>query len=202
MPVVDGREYRSFAVENFQAVESSNDEPSYIVEGYATTFDKPYDFGRNGVQEMICRTAFEQADMSDIIFQYDHEGMVLARMRNNTLTVTPDEHGLFCRADLSGSVEGRNLFEAITNGRVDRMSWGFTVADDGWDFDREQRLSTIRKVDKVYDVSAVSIPANEATEISARSYFDGVIEAEQQELLQRKKEADRRKRIAIRAKLG
>ena len=202
MPIVDGREYRSFEVANFKAVETEDSEPSYIVEGYATTFDVPYDFGRDGMQEMICRSAFEGADMSDVIFQYNHEGMVMARMRNNTLAVMPDDHGLFCRADLSGSVEGRNLFEAITNGLVDRMSWGFTISDGGWEYDPKTRLSTISKIDKVYDVSAVSIPANEATEISARSYFDGVIEAEQQELLQRKKDADRRKRIAIRARLG
>lgn len=200
MPVVEGREYRAIT-EQFRAVDTDGDEPSYIVEGYATTFDDPYDFGRGGMKEQILRSAIDEADMSDVIFQYNHTGMVLARQRNNTLVIEPDEHGLHVKADLSGSAEGRNLFESIKNGLVDRMSWAFTVSNDGWEYDKKERISTISKIDKVFDVSAVSIPANEGTEINARSYFDGVIEAESQELTKREKDAERRRRIAIRMKL-
>lgn len=195
MPVKEGREYRAIDITNF---ETSDD--GYIVEGYATTFDDPYDFGYNGAKEVICKSALDGADMSDVIFQYDHEGMVLARQRNNTLEVTRDDHGLHVRADLCGSEDGRKLHEAIKNGLVDRMSWAFIVAEDGWDYDPNTRTSYVTKIDKVFDVSAVSIPANEGTEIKARSYFDGVIEEmEQQELLQRKeKEQDERNRMAAR----
>lgn len=194
MPKKEGREYRSFSAENFRALEAQE---GYIVEGYATTFDEPYDFGFNGLKECISRNALDNADMSDVIFQYDHEGRVLARQRNNTLSVMCDDHGLYVRADLSGSEQGRQLYEEIRNGLVDRMSWAFIVDDDGWDYDRETRTSTITKVSKVFDVSAVSIPANEDTEIHARSYIDGVIEQdEQQELLQRKKECEQRRRYA------
>lgn len=193
MPVREGREYRSFSAANFRAVDEPN---SYIVEGYATTFDEPYDFGFDGMQECIARTALDGADMSDVIFQYDHEGLVMARQRNNTLSIMCDEHGLYVRADLGGSEQGRQLHEAIRNGLVDRMSWAFIIADGGWEYDSATRTSTITKVSKVFDVSAVSIPANADTEIHARSYFDGVIEAEQQELLQREKEGEARRRYA------
>lgn len=193
MPVKEGREYRSIGAENFRALDEEN---SYIVEGYATTFDEPYDFGYRGAKECIARTALDGSDMSDVIFQYDHEGRVLARQRNNTLSVMCDDHGLYVRADLSGSEQGRQLYEEIRNGLVDRMSWAFVVDPDGWEYDPETRTSTITKVTKVFDVSAVSIPANEDTEIHARSYFDGVIEAEQQELLQREKEGEARRRYA------
>ena len=175
MPIKDGREYRNISIENFSAVDDS-----YIVEGYATTFDVPYDF-MPGYQECIRKSALEGADMSDVIFQYDHNGMVMARLRNNTLSLFIDDHGLKVSADLKGSQQGRELYEAIKNGLVDRMSWAFRVAEDGWEFDKENRISYITKVEKVYDVSAVSIPANDDTEINARSYLDGVIEEMERE---------------------
>lgn len=192
MPVKPNREYRSF-----QLMQPADDTAGYIVEGYATTFNDPYDFGY-GAKEVIDRHALDGANMKDVIFQLNHEGLVMARMRNDTLIVNIDDHGLYVKADLGGSVEGRNLYEAIKNGLIDRMSWGFIIANDGWEWDEATRTSTITKVDKVFDVSAVSIPANEGTVIKARSYLDGVIEQEQQELLLReKKEREARIRAAL-----
>lgn len=134
--------------------------------------------------------------MSDIIMQYDHQGRVLARKSNGSLIVEPNDEGLFVCADLSKSDASRSLFEDIENELVTRMSWAFTVAEDS--YDRETRTRTILRVKKVYDVSAVSIPANEDTLINARSYFDGVIEEEQQELLKREKQI---KMLEIKLKL-
>ena len=134
--------------------------------------------------------------MSDIIMQYDHQGRVLARKSNGSLIVEPNDEGLFICADLSKSDASRSLFEDIETELVTRMSWAFTVAEDS--YDRETRTRTILRVKKVYDVSAVSIPANEDTLISARSYFDGVIEEEQQELLKREKQ---RQLLKIKLKL-
>lgn len=186
MPIKEGREYRTFNASEFSA---KQEDESYIVEGYATTFDAPYDFGFSGVKEQVSRTALDEADMSDVIFQYDHKGRVLARQRNNSLVIMPDEHGLYVRADLSGSEQGRQLWEEIKNGLTDRMSWGFLVPEDGWDYDVNTRTSTITRITKVFDVSAVSIPANDDTEIKVRSYIDGVIEEmERQELSQRQSE--------------
>lgn len=198
MPKRAEREYRAL---NMKEMRASNTEGEYIVEGYATTFDEPYELGLDGFKECIKHEALEDADLTDVIFQYDHAGLVLARQRNNTLEVKADEHGLWVRADLGGSEIGRSLHEAIKNGLVDKMSWGFVVDVNGWDYDKKTRTSYITKVSKVFDVSAVSIPANEDTELNARSYFNGVIEAEQQELLQRKQEQDRRHRLALRIKL-
>ena len=118
--------------------------------------------------------------------QYDHEGKVLARKSNGTLIVEPDDNGLFVCADLGKSQASKEMFEEIESGLVTRMSWAFIVAKES--YDRETRTRRILKIKKVYDVSAVSIPANDDTEISARSYFDGVIEMEKQEMLERKKQ--------------
>lgn len=192
----DGRrEYRTFPLsERFDMGDG------YIVEGYATTFDVPYAYGDDGMFERIDPAALSRADMSDVIFQLNHEGQTLARLKNGTLQLEVDGHGLHVRADLGGSAGGRDLYEAIKNGLIDKMSWGFTLDEDGWEYDAKTRTSTITRVRKVYDVSAVSLPADEDTEIYARSYLDGVIEAEQRESLSR--EQERRRRIAVALELS
>ena len=195
MPYRPGmREYRTFRL---GAVPDEGGS-AYVVEGYATTFDVPYDFGPDGARECISSRALDGADMSDVIFQLNHEGPVMARLRNGTLRLERDDHGLRVTADLSGSKYGRDLYEAIANGLIDRMSWAFTIDEGGWEWDADSRTSTITRVRKVYAVSAVSIPADEDTEIHARSYLDGVIEAEEREALLRDRERRARLAAAIR----
>lgn len=173
--IKNGREYRKMNVE----AKAEGDE--YIVEGYATTFDEPYhlyfyDDDGHEVKEMVDRNAFEKTDMSDVIMQYDHEGRVFARLSNNTLELKTDDHGLFVRAYLGGTEIGRNLYEEIKGGYTDKMSFGFTVSEDEFkEEDDRNYLRTIRSIGKLYDVSAVSIPANDMTEISARSHCEGAI---------------------------
>ena len=192
----DQREYRSFTA---PLTAADGDEDSFIVEGYATTFDDPYDFGPEGCKECISRSALDGADMSDVIFQVDHQGTPLARQSNGSLSIAPDEHGLHIRADLSGCRAAREAFESIKNGLLCCMSWGFTIAQQGWSWDEQKRTSTIDRIKKVFDVSAVTFPANPATEINARSYLDGVIEAERRESAQRDRE--RRQRAALKLRL-
>lgn len=194
MPMKDNREYRSFAALQTHAPDEGEQGGAMVLEGYALTFDQPYELS-DGLYEVIDRHALDGADLSDVIMQYDHQGAVLARLRNQTLALMPDEHGLYVRADVSKSPRGRDLYEEVSNGLVDRMSFGFTVAEGGWDYDPATRTSTIRSISKVFDVSAVSMPANPNTEISARSYLNGVIEGERQELSRRQQEA--RERLAL-----
>lgn len=144
-----------------------------------------YEFEGVKFYEKIDRNAFVGADMSDVIMQYDHSGRVMARQSNSSLVIEPDNDGLFIYADLSKSSASKELYEDISAGLVTRMSWAFTVAEE--EYDKESRTRIIKRVKKVYDVSAVSIPANDGTLISARSFFDGEIEKEKQELLERKR---------------
>ena len=170
---------------------ASEDEAGYIVEGYATTFNDPYvmmEFEGVQYKEMIDRDALQDADMSDVIFLYNHEGMVFARQSNGTLQLSSNEKGLYVRADLSKTEGARQMYDAIKAGMVTQMSWAFTI--DAEDYDEKKHLRSIRKVKKVFDVSAVSIPANPKTDISARSYWDGVIEEE------RRRERERAEKIA------
>lgn len=177
---VNEREYRSMPL--------MTPDTEYIAEGYATTFNDPYLLFRDEdveyFEEVAPGAIDENTDMSDVIFQYDHMGMVFARMSNDTLSINADEYGLKVIADLSKTADSRNMFENITSGMVKDMSWAFTV--DGQKYDREKHLRTITHIRKIYDVSAVSIPANPNTEImAARSFIDGEIKKEIMEYEQR-----------------
>jgi HK97 family phage prohead protease len=180
MPVKVQREYRAMSRPLTTRADQARriDSESYV-EGYATTFNDPYVMWEfDGVEywEQIDSRALDGADLSDVIMQYNHTGKVLARNSNRTLGIEADSKGLFVYADLSKSNEARDMYEEITNGLITRMSWAFYITEDSYNNDTHTR--TILKIGKVYDVSAVSYPANPDTEINARSYFDGVIEME------------------------
>ena len=186
------REYRSIPLERM--LQQDGEEKNYRVSGYATTFDDPYTlFTYDGVdyKEVIDRNAIDElTTMDDVIFQYDHGGMVFARKKNGTLQLSIDEHGLKVDADLSKTPDARNMFENIDSGMVSEMSWAFTV--DGNSYDEQTHTRTIKHIKRIFDVSAVSIPANPNTDIAAaRAYIDGEIEKAAKEFLSR--EAQKRK---------
>ena len=190
MPIVNNREYRSMVFE----VRSATEDEQMIVEGYATRFNTPYQlYAWDGyeVNEQIDAHAFDDCDMTDTIMQYDHQGRVFARVSNKTLQLEVDKIGLKVTADLGGTEEGRKLYEEIKGGYTTKMSFGFVVKTDERksEYDHEYNktvvLRTITAISKLYDVSAVSIPANDATEISARSFSDGVIREAKAERLKR-----------------
>lgn len=194
MAIKNNREYRMVTLPDmqFRALEDED----YIVEGYATTFNERYElFNVDGISygEEIDGAALNEADMTDVIFLYNHEGMVFARQSNGTLMLSINEHGLHVRADLSKTQAARDMYESIKAGLVTQMSWAFTVREDS--YDNETHTRRILGVKKVFDTSAVSIPANPNTDISARSYFDGVIEAERAERLEREKKVEEIKEL-------
>lgn len=210
--VKNDREYRNMTMEIREPEEGADQK--MIVEGYASTFDEPYKlYSGEGWElwETVDRSAFDDTDMSDVIMQYDHEGRVFARTRNNTLSVEPDEKGLFISADLGGTEIGRELYEEISGGYTDRMSFGFTVTGDMEE--REQNdagvwiyTRHITSVGKLFDVSAVSIPANDGTSISADAVTrsiddlrDGVIERIQAERLEEEKARLEQRRAELKA---
>ena len=199
MPMKSDREYRNINVEELET--RNVEDGRMVVEGYATTFNMPYRLCGDEqitVNEQIDRGAFAETDMSDVIMQYDHQGRVFARMSNGTLQLSQDDHGLKILADLGGTEIGRQLFEEIRGGYTNKMSFGFTVPEGGDVRTRSKGedghitiLRTITKIGKLYDVSAVSLPANDATEISSRTISDGLI-AEAQEELRAEEERQRR----------
>lgn len=206
--ILEGRQYRrNDAHPELTAIEESDEKR---VVGHACTFNEPYLLYRtrsgDEVWEQIDPSAFSQCDMSDVIMQFDHTGRVLARTKNGTLTLASDEHGLRVEADLSRSALGPGVYEDIQNGILDRMSFGFSVRADR----REQEMRadgtiklirTITDVAKLYDVSVVSIPANDGTDISARSFCDGVIAELEAERLKVQKREHKRKALKLKLDL-
>ncbi|MBQ3326242.1 MAG: HK97 family phage prohead protease [Clostridia bacterium] len=152
------------------------DTPQYHATGYASTFDRYMLFEdrvEGQVFEQIDRHAFDACDMSDVIMQFDHQGRVFARTSNGTLTLSTDDHGLKVEADLSLTNGSRELWEEINCKLITRMSFAFTIKDGHFDY--ETLTNRIHEIGKVFDVSAVSIPANQGTGIEARSLYDGEI---------------------------
>ena len=207
MPVnVKEREYRLINVAGLEVREAQDGKKT--VEGYATTFDQEYKLWGDAsyqVLESVDRHAFDKADMSDVIMQYDHEGRVFARISNGTLELKTDEHGLKMIADLGGTEIGRQLYEEIKGGYTTKMSFGFRVrkAERTIEEDEVQGSITVHRkiteIEKLYDVSAVSLPANDATERSARNVCEGVIAEVQEERLAIEARKRKKNQIAIMA---
>lgn len=171
---------------------------SYYVEGYAARYEPYvlYEDYDGPIYERFEPGCFRDCDMSDIIMQLNHEGTVMARMSNGSLIVEPDDVGLFTAADLGRTEAARRLYEEISTGMITKMSWGFVLGEYG--YDAASRTIVHRSVKKIFDVSAVSIPANQNTEINARSWADGVID------LAARSEAelnDRRRRLRLKVLL-
>lgn len=209
-----GRQFRRNDLNpEIRALDTNAGADEMILEGYATTFDQEYELYSyddwNGyrvtVYEKIARNAFDKTDMSDVIFLFDHRGRVMARTRNKTLIVKPDDFGLLSRANVSGSDLGPGLYKDVKGGYVDRMSMQFTikkssVVEERDDEERTTKLvRTIEEIGKLYDVSAVGIPANDGTDISARSAADGVIAELEAERL--KAQARQKSLMALKLKL-
>jgi len=151
------------------------------VEGYAARYEKYLlweDWDGCKVYERFEPGCFDNTDMGDIILQFDHAGRVFARVTNNTLFVEADDKGLFMAADLSRTELAQGLYEDIDAGMITKMSWRFKVGKYYVEYDAEAKERTIVHTDvpKIYDVSAVSIPANDNTEINARDFVHGVMD--------------------------
>ena len=208
MPVkINEREYRKIDA----LMETRTEEDGrMIVEGYATTFNQPYELMRMKdmiVNEQVDANAFAETDMSDVIMQYDHEGRVFARTSNGTLKLEADEHGLKITADLGGTEQGRQLYEEIKGGYTTKMSFGFRVKTAERTIEEDEVTGNVKvhrkitAIEKLYDVSAVSLPANDATEISARNLSEGVIAEVKEERLAIEAQRRKKEQIAIMAEM-
>ena len=197
--MAQNREYRNMTFE----VRTDGDEPSFLVEGYASTFE-PYkllEIDGEDYNERIDPKAFDEADMTDVVYRIDHEGKVYARSSAGTVKLDVDEHGLHQITDLSKTRAAREHYEDIVAGNYPQMSFAFTVAEDHYDADSRTRI--IDRIAKVFDISAVSFPANPNTELYARDYFNGVIEAEKAAEAERlQAEEERRSDLARREELA
>jgi hypothetical protein len=199
MAIKANREYRNTGV-----LESREDN-GYIVEGYASTFEPYLLFKEGGIEfyERIDERAFDNTDMTDVIFLRDHEGAVMARTKNGTIELSVDSHGLKSKTDLGLTERSRDMYEDIAVRNYTQMSFSFIVDDDEYIDDGEKITRHIKSIEKIFDISAVAFPANSGTDIgiSYRSLFDGAIEQREAERLKSEMIAKAKARLRLRLKL-
>jgi HK97 family phage prohead protease len=152
-----------------------NDEEKMLVEGYAIIFEQPatHDYGGRKFTETIKRGALDKTDMKDVPLRYNHNDnvMIMARTRNKSLNLIKDEKGLKIQADLLDTQSNRDLYKAIQEGLIDKMSFAFNVADggDSWTFGEEETKRDVTNIAKLWDVSVVDTAFYDSTSIYARS---------------------------------
>ena len=151
-----------------------NDE--MVIEGYAVVFNTP---ATHGFTEIINENAFNNADMRDVCLKYNHDDsyLILARTRNNSLLLNVDDKGLKIRAKLIDTQQNKDIYKMVKEGLLDKMSFGFTVNNESWDYETDTR--TVLGIEKLYDVSIVTTPFYDTTEVYARSQEEFEKEKEQ-----------------------
>lgn len=176
-------EYERRLIE-IRAVE--NEENKMLIEGYAITFDKPatHQYGSRKFTEIIKKGALDKTDMKDVPMRYNHNDnvMIMARTRNKSLKLTVDEKGLKVEADLLDTQSNRDLYKAIKEGLIDKMSFAFNVADGGdtWTFGEKETTREVNNIAKLWDVSVVDTPFYDSTSVYTRSFE--LLESEEKRL--------------------
>jgi Phage head maturation protease len=189
MPIKKEREYRN--ANGFTIPEGEGNE--LVLRGAPVVFNTPTVIAEwDGVKyyEVIDSRAFEDADMRDFVFNYNHSGSVFARTRNGTLTheITATQMNVVAKL-MPEDQRHQELYRDVKSGLIDKMSFSFTVEEENVNV--ETRTRTITKIKKLYDVSAVDIPAYNDTSIAARSEGGATlpewINGQGQDLARRKK---------------
>ena len=154
--------------------DENNENGKMIIEGYAAVFESETLIGDEtwGFYERIEKGAFDGANMKDVPLKYNHSDSVpiLARTRNKSLELKVDDKGLFIHAELLDTQDSVDMYKRIKAGLIDKMSFAFTVAKDSEEWTKDEPLHrSIKKFDRIFDVSVVDTPAYEDTSIYARS---------------------------------
>ena len=152
-----------------------NEEGKMIIEGYAITFEQPatHQYGERKFTEVIKYGALDKTDMKDVPLRYNHNDTwcIMARTRNKSLTLTVDSIGLKIRAELIDTQSNRDIYKSIQEGLIDKMSFAFTIPEDGdkWTINDTESIREVLNIDKLWDVSVVDTPFYDSTSIYARS---------------------------------
>jgi len=168
----------------------AKDDGKKVLRGYALKFNQRYDLG--WFIEEIDRDALKEADMSDVRALLNHDAnFVLGRTTSGTLRLSMDEVGLAYEIDLPDTQAARDLAVSVERGDISQSSWAFSIAysdderGDRWVEETDgKRYRTITKVERVYDVSPVTYPANPDTTVAKRS-ADAILNEKENDILNR-----------------
>jgi len=163
---------RSYA---FEVRADKDDQGGNIITGRPIVYDKMTDLG--WFDEIIERGALDKTNLQDVRFLVNHDTskIPLARSRknnkNSTMQLTVDNDGMAIRVtlDTENNADARSLYSAVQRGDISGMSFMFSIDDEEWEnLESDHPTRHIRKIGTVVEVSAVTFPAYEQTEISTR----------------------------------
>jgi len=137
-----------------------------VLEGKAVAFDSPETY--YGETEIIDPHALDECDMSDVVLRYNHNDnqYTLARTRNKSLELEIKEDGLYFKAELIPTQTNKDAYLMVQSGLLDKCSFAFTIED--WEYNESTRTTTIKKINKMYDVAVVDFPFYNDTSVEAR----------------------------------
>jgi HK97 family phage prohead protease len=175
LPTTGERTKRNFTMADLRAIEPTQDSNQSVISGHAAVFNQITNIG-GWFNEVIERGAFDGTDFKDVLLSVNHDldNIPLARSRNNnvnsTLQLQVDNVGLAVRAnlDVENNNDAKSLYSSISRGDMDGMSFIFYVAEERWEgLETDMPTRHIEKIDKVVEVSVVSFPAYDGTDISS-----------------------------------
>lgn len=172
-----------------------------MIEGKAVSFDDPtvlFEYDGVEYKEIIESGALDETDLSNAYLKYNHSSgiMAMARYKNGSLKIDTATGEI--KAELANTTGGRDLYELVRSGIIDKMSFAFTIREES--YDKQEHTWTVRKIDKLYDVAAVEVPAYENTELFARRY--GEVEASRRKEVEALSQARARRVELIRLRIG
>lgn len=194
------KEIRAF---NFEVRAEQNEENGKFLTGQPIVYEEKTDLG--WYDEIISDGALDKTDLRDVRFLVNHntDMIPLARSRNNNANSTMQMEvipgrGMSIRVNLDteNNTEAKALYSAVERGDITGMSFMFGVDEDRWEGeDTPHPTRHIESISKVYEVSAVTFPAYEATSISARGLSDALDSARKslESAKAKKAEIERRK---------
>ncbi len=166
MEMAKTKETRTFDITKLSTRDATEEQPSKIT-GYAAVFNSKTTIG-GWFDEVIEPGAFARSlsENSDIRALFNHNwDNVLGRTKSGTLRLEEDEKGLKFEIELPNTSVGRDLAESMSRGDINQCSFGFWITEENWDYNVEPALRTIKEVE-LYEISVVSIPAYDDTEVS------------------------------------
>lgn len=173
------KEIRTF---DFEVRADIDEEHGHTLTGQPIVYNERTNLG--WYDEIIADNALAETDLRDVRFLINHntDMIPLARSRNNNANSTmqmevQEGKGMFIRVDLDteNNAEAKSLYSAVERGDISGMSFMFTVDGESWeDIESEHPTRTVTNISKVFEVSAVTFPAYEATSIQARGLADAL----------------------------
>lgn len=184
-------ENKKYYKNQIRDIEAKEEDKKMVVYGKAIVYDTPtvlFSVDGEEYKEIIKKDAFKGANLKNAFFKYNHndQNIPLARYKNGGVKFIEKEDGVYIEAVFSDTSFARDLYTLIKDQVLDRMSFAFTIKEE--EYNEEEKTFYIKKIEAIYDISAVNVPAYDDTFIYAqRTQEVDALRAEKLESLKRAK---------------